>query len=353
MDFIKDQNPTALYEVGLKAGDLLPDYIKKASIPQPEDVTNLHDVAFADRVNRLHPIHTKAATYMSAVYLAGKGMQDTAIFSRVKAAGEVYGITDDIEAAIKLLPAPTSKEASAAEEEYALKFKMEDSDTWQAYAIGSYIDVTKSAVAVLRDWNDEHIPTDWLYAAARNIVKKAKELNVNRDDIPITLWEIGEPRVLDFKAAEEYALTRQDHGVADVAPYIDAVKKAATGESTAEDAISTWMLLDAQNGLTHKRLIAPQAAFYSGAKVAHIENLANSNVFIADVLVPREALCATLKNDGACIKKAFRAEQAAQIIDLVDSVHAGTKSAAVASKEIANWPKHRQKELLSLLLEEA
>jgi hypothetical protein len=355
MDFIKDQNPTALFEVGIKSGDRLPDYVKQATMLQEEDVANLSDIAFADTYNRLHPIHTKAATYMSAVYLAGKGMQDTVEFEITKQAAEFFGIVQDIDEAIALLPT-VEKSASSdlTLEKYALTFQIDEQDTWKAYPLNTEVEVTKAATDSVKDWVDDHIPTDWLFAAACNIVKRANELGIERNSIPEKIWSLGEERMVDFAIAEESINTRKQAGVADTAEYLQAVKEAAEGKISVAYAIDQWMTLDTVNGIDHKRIISPQEAFFSGFKSATVEKMAHQNVFIKDVLVPVSEMLKLSANKGQLIKMAFRKEAAEHIISLLDTLQdSNEKTASEVSCSISKLGDVQQKELLSLLLQVA
>lgn len=351
MDFTKDQNPTALYEVGIKAGDSLPNYVKEASILQEEDLVSLHDCAFADQANRLHPIHTKAAAYMSAVYLAGAGKIDSKEFQAVKEAAALFDIEADIDAALALLP-QAEKSADAhelASEKYALSFQIEEEDTWKAYAINNEVDVTKAATDAVRDWNDGHIPTDWFFYASRNIVKRASELNIPRNEIPEKVWRFGEERLVDFNNVDYAIGERHLAGVSDTSEYTQALKQASAGEITVEQAIDTWMGLDAAHGVSHKKVTSPHEAFYSGAKVAYLKDLSETNVFISDVMIPAQELTKLAADNYKVVKMAFRKESAEKIIDILS----GVQDTAETTAKLASLESNQQKHLLSLLLKVA
>lgn len=355
MDFTKDKNPTALYEVGIKAGENLPDYVKEATLLQEEDVVSLNDCAFADPVNRLHPIHTKAATFMSAVYMAGNGLANSKEFETVKAAAALFDIEKDIEEALSLLP-QTEKAAfdyNNVEKQYALTFNIEEDDSWKAYPIGNTVEVTKAATDVVKDWYDGHIPTDWFYHAAKNIVKKANELKINRNEIPDRVWNLGEERMVDFNNASVGIIERSRLGV-DIQEYSSALKQASEGKITVDEATDIWMGLDAANNINHLRVSSPHECFYSGVKLAHVEALSENNVFISDIMVPVKEVTKLLNNDSRYIKRAFRKETADKIISLVSTLTDGNaKAAAEVTSGISTLEKTQQKELLNLLLKVA
>lgn len=355
MDFIRDQNPTALYEVGIRAGDSLPNYVKEASILQEEELTHLADTAFADSIHRLHPIHTKAATFMSAVYLAGAGAQGTSEFNTVKEAADFHGISADVEAAIQLLAV---NEKSASEERlpvpHAITFELHENETWTAYPMANDVQVVKAATDVVRDWNDGHIPTDWLFAAAKNIVKRATALDMYRNSIPDRIWALGEERLVDFSAAETAAETRKHAGVTDITEYEQAVKKAADGTISVAEAIDTWMYLDTTNNVNHKRYISPHEAFYSGPKVSTVEKLAAENVIIENIMVPINAFTKLADNNGNMVRASFRKEAAENILSIADMLKtASAKTASTASAKLSKLTLDQRKEVLNLLTQVA
>lgn len=351
MDFTTDQNPTALYEVGIKAGDKLPEYVKEASVLQAEDVAPLANIAFADSFNRLFPIHTKAATYMSAVYLAGNGDTKSHTFKNVQKAAEFYGITEDVDAAIDLLP-QTEKSASAKQEKYALHFNLEEENSWEAYPINNEVEVSKAAMDVLRDWHDDHIPADWFFRAAQNVVKQAHALNIDHNTLPAAIWSVGEERLVDFNNALEAAKYRaREAGEKD---YAEAVKEAAEGKITVDEMLDKWMFLDVLNSVNHKTAGTPHEILFSGPLASEVEKLAAERVFIQDVLVPTEAVKKLAADNGKSIKRAFRKEVAENIISIVSMLDNSTaKSAAEATKAISKLAEEHRKELLNLLLEVA
>lgn len=373
MDFITDQNPTAIYAVGIQAGDNLPDYVKESAVLQVEDVADLADTAFADSRHRLHPIHTKAATYMSAVYLAGEGKTDTKEFANVKRAAAFYGITDDVDAALVTLgDINTQTKAAAATqdmEKYALTFNIEEGEdeAWTAYPVDTYLSVVKSATDVMEDWNRQRIPTDWLHTAAKVIVKRANDLGITHNELPARVWDIGTERVPDFDIALDVAETRK-HAFAGTngEAYIEAVKSAANGTVDVDTAVNTWMELDATNGVDHRKCISPHAAFYSGPTIAEVEKVAADHVVIKDVMVPYDVVGKLAANKTA-IHRMFNKEAAEKVFDAitvltsdptpyvtdgsVNVMWTRNKGAcAKTSAAIATLPDTTQKTLLELLI---
>lgn len=362
MDIITDQNPVALYEVGLRAGDNLPIYIKEASMLQAEDVSQLSDNAFADRINRLHPIHTKEAAYMSAVYLAGNNMTDTVEFETVKQACVFFDIYKDVEAAIDLIKDKTetsSKEAAAQDlcsDDFALKFNITEAETLEAYPIGNAFEVTKSASDLIRDWKDQHIPTDWVYAAAKNIVKKANAFNLNRNELSDRIWNMGEERLPDMEYATGIAEQRDRKFSPVNKEYSQTISKIAS-EDDIESAIDTWMTLDTVYGVNHLIETPPQEAFYSGPRVAEVEKLAHANVLINGVLIPSYAFNALSRDNYVSVKQRFNKEASTLIENSIETLSKGKLSSdtvtSVVAKELEKLSSTQQKELISLLVDTA
>jgi hypothetical protein len=359
MDFIKDQNPTALYEVGIRAGDKLPEYVKNAFMLQEEDVAELAPVAFADPDNRLHPIHTKAATYMSAVYLAGAGKINTPEFTHVKQAAEFFEIDKDIDEALSLLEQPNSQKSAstAAEKQYALQFVMDeagDDEVWRAYPINTDVEVVKAATDAVKDWVTDRIPTDWLVVAAKAITKRATELNLSRMDIPDKIWNLGEARVTDLEYAEDVAYARKAAGVTNVTPYVEAVKAAFENKISVEEAVETWMQLDMEHNVSHKRHSSPHEAFYSGIKESAVADMAAQHVFIEDVMIPASAVVSLANDDGKVVRRAFNKAAADKILSVIATLKAdlGTSKQAAThtTSSFGTLTENQRKELLNILV---
>lgn len=343
MDIISDQNPTALYEVGIRAGDKLPQYVKEASVLQPEDVVDLKDFAFADQANRLHPIHTKAATYLSAVYLAAAGLDNTPAFTAAKKAASAHGISEDVDYALTLIP-KAEKSASEDKPLYALEFDILD-DHIQAFPLNTEVQVYKSACDIDSLLNKGMSDVEWLTSATMNLVKRAKELRMSTAELPARIWRLGEERNVDFAKAADAVCTRSFAGVSDVSQYEEAVKSAAEGSISVDEALRKWADLDMINGLGYRNMLTPKEAFHSGYSMEATVKFANENVHISGVLVPMVAV-KKLAAENIHIKRAFRKENAEQIISLLE----GEKSASELSSSLATLPVAHQKEILNLLL---
>jgi hypothetical protein len=154
--------------------------------------------------------------------------------------------------------------------------------------------------------------------------------------------------MVDFNNVDYAIGERASAGVSDVSEYEQALKQASTGEISVEHAIDTWMGLDAYNSINHKRVTSPQEAFFSGAKVAHLKDMAEKNIFISDIMVPAVEFDKLASNDYKVVRMAFRKEAADNIIKILSE-----KDTATATAKLASLETKQQKQLLNLLLQVA
>jgi hypothetical protein len=108
------------------------------------------------------------------------------------------------------------------------------------------------------------------------------------------------------------------------------------------------MGLDAANNVSHKRVTSPHEAFFSGAKVAYLQDLSEKNIFVSEVMVPAEEFSKLAADNYKAVRMAFRKEAADNIINILSE-----KDAAKTSAKIASLESNQQKQLLSLLLKVA
>lgn len=88
----------------------VPEFVKQASA-EAVDYDSLPTEAFADRADRVLPVNTKAATWLShAYYVSQKAdssiLRDKAISSNLKAAAAFWGITAECEKVAEELTKP-------------------------------------------------------------------------------------------------------------------------------------------------------------------------------------------------------------------------------------------------------
>ena len=350
-DFVSDANPKPLYKAGL--ANSLPQYVKDYTLPTQDEMCKFSSVAFADKHNRLHPINSKAATFLSGIYLHGTGKYNSAEMESVKQAASFYGIEEDLEAVIQELDSTNKKQASAnasstSKEDYAMRVEFEDEKTANFYPIGNEVQIRDSAVALNNHLMTGKIPSDWAYNAAVNIVKAAKEAGLRDIDLPNRVLNIGTPRLVDFEHAKLAAeLRRYDLPSEDcVSLYLDVVKTAEENPEHVEDCIKLWSDLDMTHGIKYVKTFTPEEAFYAGERLDVIEKMASEVVVLRDVMIPADVV----KNmEADKILTNFRKE-ASQTIQ--EAIKLAGVNPAEATKKLSELDEENQSELLSLLAKE-
>jgi len=307
-DFISDNNPTSIYYADISVG--MPEYVKDADVITAEDVAGLAAVSFADKATRTLPIHTKAATWMSAAYYYGTRTTDKVVEHAIEKAASLHGIAADVEN-LKSAFISSEKQASASEERNALEvdFAGEFGLQKQAfYPINDYADVVSSAEQMCIDYRDGALPYEYLASAAKELVKAAAEYRVHANDLPAIIVKLGSPRIPTFEGVDAAMDTRRAHGMSTEGltackSAFDAAEAAVpNGDAAVMEELEKIAQLDRREGLDYTHVVDPFSAAFTGPTTSDIEKLAASNVFIADVMVPAVELCALSDAD---ISRAF------------------------------------------------
>jgi len=377
-DFVSDHNPTAVFHAARELG--APDYVKEAKIIQPSDLVTLSDVAFADRANRLFPIHTKAAAWLSKAYLTGMESSHPELSASIDTAGGLLGISEDLAKIDDLFASAKSASVSAVTEQndqttekaaFALTVNFGDpsakgaqEDLRRFYPIHNFGSVLGSAELMMKDAHENRLPVDYFYLAARELVKAASEHGVPSDMIHDSITEAGDWRWPNFDTARWEADRRKSAGVSEdnMQMYTDLVAGAKSEFETAEGMDKTacidkwaslWMDLDARNGITnYDNLLNPFQAFYSGTKLNDLDKRASMHFVVSDVMIPRVEMQSLSETSiEACFSKS-----AAEIIrdakkDLEDHLH--IEKSASASTKLSHLNEDDRKELLRLLISNA
>ncbi|KKN32545.1 hypothetical protein LCGC14_0812690 [marine sediment metagenome] len=159
----------------------MPSFVKGAAITDPNDVPKLPNAVFADPVRRKFPLHTKTATWLSQLYfLENRHKYATPEAARVQEkianAAKYFGIAGDTKTAAT---AWETHQETAPEDrsdaDYAMVVKHGD-QTIKRFPINNPTNV-KAAAAHLYG-NRMHYPYEWRHIAARKILHKAAELEV-------------------------------------------------------------------------------------------------------------------------------------------------------------------------------
>ena len=298
MDFISDNNPRPLYTAVLALGDL-PGYVLKQATFEPSDVEDLARDAFADMSARELPIHTKTATYLSAVDYYFRGAKRPGAEERIKRAASHYGIADDVAAlsaaADAYFSAPEPVQAYAVMADHAKLAGMEPGPAKGLYPVGTVASMLDSADTAAADYAAGRLPMHMFREASLNFGKLASAVGVEAD-LPPSVRRMGADRLPDFDTALSVASVRKLAGVVDETRdiYVDLVKesRAEYMESGRDPAvldrwIRAWVELDKGQGVKYSHLVLnPYEAFFSGPGLDEVEKLAKTTVLVGGVLVP-------------------------------------------------------------------
>lgn len=152
----------------------MPEYVKSANVPTPDEAASLDSNLFADSIGRSFPLNTKANCWCSAVYFYGnqynKDPQSKQAELNLEKAAGIWGIEDDL-ARIKLAFAEEVVPVS-----YALSF------TYKNSTINRCPDHTKAAATASVQWLYENrfkFPLEVQKTAAAKLQTKADLLKVS------------------------------------------------------------------------------------------------------------------------------------------------------------------------------
>lgn len=342
MDFIKDNNPK-LIKSAETILDGFPGYVKQAD----ESLEDLDSSAFADVLSREFPINSKSNTFLSYAYFKSASIVNNEIESKIKKAGDKYGIQADLE---EVESAFTAK--SASEEEISKNFALsvnygDEEGVRYYYPITDSFTLEKSA----RDLNDDfdHMPIEAFRHASLNIVKAASFMGVKEDKLPPRVLKTGWNGEVSVKAASIAAKQRKERlGEAAGEVYEEIVKSASIDVENAEDYVNLFVDMDRMNSVEYdKDMLNPYEAFYSGPSVDSVKKQANAYVLVSDAPVPIEEFTKLAQEK---IEKNFTAEEAELLMQTVKA--ASDEGGISASEKLVQFPKETQKRLLGEIISE-
>lgn len=352
MDFVTDNNPVGLWKVDALVP--APAYVESAEVITKEATTSLASVAFANPLKREFPVHTKAATWLSAAYFYGSGFSQPKIEAAITKAATLHGIAEDVERIRTKVAEQRTKTASTAElpahPTHALKVdfgkEVPGGQKQAFYPIRNLGEVIGSNEQVVADMSRLSVPQ--FREAATNIVKAAAVHGLETSRLHPKIVQAGTPRIFDetqaMKSAEVRGLIVKDPEVAQL--YVDIVKAAAASPDEQAQCAELWLELDQQHRIKYaKGVLDPFEAFFSGITVAEFDKIANETVFVAGVAVPRSAVMGLPPTKVA----AFFAGDVRAGVEA--TIKAASTSAADADKAAAALPPESQRELLRILVQ--
>ena len=336
-----DPNPKPRNHVESSIG--LPDFMKTAEALAAPDIKGLADTAFADKA-RQYPMHTKEATYASAVAAFGTGLGEP-MLGRIKLAARMHGIEAEVAAAEALFIQTKSAAVEPAAVPANFALQVETANGLESfYPVDGEYNLEKSARALLEDMNSGKLPIDWARQAACAIVKAA-EAGGTLAYLPRRVLVLGEERLPDLEKAADltaYRCTYLGHPPGTRELYLDVVKSAAANPEDLDTYVQLYRDIDETLHVKYSSLVPhPYEVFYGGMKLAEVTKLASQVVMVSDVMVPLDVFQRVPENE---ITRHFR-KDACAIVKAAQGMEA-----AQASHLLETLDKPNQGELLNLLL---
>jgi len=163
----------------------MPDFVKNAAPTDPSEISALPRQVFADAINRKFPCHTKSATWLSQLYfLESRHMYPTRraseVQDRISKAAAYFAIGGDVKSAASEWEKHQLTTRELGDGDYAVVTD-HNGEKIRALPIANAEDVVKAASTVVQ--NRKNYPFDLRHIAARKILHKASELQVQLDDV--------------------------------------------------------------------------------------------------------------------------------------------------------------------------
>lgn len=334
MDFLNDNSGRHV----LRLSTILtaPDYVKNASI-LAEDVAELPNGAFALPHKREFPIDEAGHVWLSYGYAKSASVNDALLLGKLKQAGELFGIADDLQAIDDAFSSLVKK--ASTEREYAVQVDFGPGDETSNepmkkaggirgfYPIGTGFEIESSAIKLAND--QQKIPLELFADGCRNLVKAAQAKGVSLDFLPKRVTEYGVERLPSPEVIGHYAELRKQATGDDI---YEQIAKAATEDPeqhASHEWAELWLNADRQNGYKVARHEPdPYLIFNSGPTVAEIERQIESWVDIAGAPVPVTKI-ASIREDT--VRKWFSKENADRLVSLVKQAATSTGSDLTAA----------------------
>jgi len=187
LDHVQDKNGTIQHR--LLQLYPAPDFVKTATATQLNGDTSepLPSHVYGDPVKRVYPCHTKAATWMSALFFGDTAESlpaDTAkrIELQIKKAAAFFGIADDVDQLFTKMAGDRHVDTEKlADDAFAFVWEDDNGSKVRAYPLRNQAEITKAA-----SWFNEH-GQEFEFAdrhtVATRILQKAASYGVVLDDV--------------------------------------------------------------------------------------------------------------------------------------------------------------------------
>lgn len=358
MDFLHDKTAAILGYAFEQ--NLLPEFIKEASMPTQEEVKDLKDNAFANPLTREYPCHNKQATVLSALYAAAN-YEDEAVLDNIKKMASTYAIDSITQPIFSHFENQLEKYASEKAEEkpmvkFALSLEKEDGSKTNHYNITTKEDTLLAVKHLERDYNSGAIAPRYMRKIASVVINAAKEFDIAEGYIPSILTKFATEKLPEVATAMQLVSLRKSATV-DVEPYEQVIIKLANDisnsdmsdesiNSCADEALASLYELDKANNIKYAAAQPdPYDIIFTGPTRKDFEKFAAEHVRINDIPVP---VVDVINLHEERIDANFN-KQAANIIKEAKSVLQGSPSVD-KSEKAANILKGMSKEASHTLL---
>jgi hypothetical protein len=342
MDFVKDNNPKYLKHAESMLGSF-PEYVKSAyDRNKVETVDSLSSSAFANPSSREFPLDTKENTFLSYAYYKAAGVDDAKVAGKIKTAATRYGV--DLEELDSKYAVPAVSDDTLVEKFAVAIDTNSNAGVKFYYPTHNRLAIEKSARDLAEDF--DRIPLTVFRHAALNIVKAAKQNDIDASSLPDRIRFTGAHREFNHKFASQAVRQREQKlgvGAADV--YKEIVKSASVDVEHVNDYVNLFLEMDELHGVKYAaNMLNPYEAFFSGHDIDELEKTANAYVVIYEAPIPLEEFT---KLASETINKNFAFEEKEMLLDVVKT--ASDTGGIAASGKIVQFPKELQKRFLHSL----
>lgn len=289
-----------VYLLPVKEAGALPEWVTE--VPEEADLEQLARTAFASPHERLFPLHSKTAAFLSALHAEASGVTDTAVLGRIKSACAAYNILDEVRLAHDSLPRetlPDSQDVRKQKTAHAIELVIEPGGEPEAfYPIDTVMQIEKSATDLNRDIGERKLPTSWFMEASRALVKAAGELGFPVHQIPPAVMALSVDRIPSDLFIQDQLEKRKEAGMPDAA--VELCKEAydsscETGEYL--EAAHLWEIADRKYAIDYSGgVLDPVKAFNSGMLRSQADEMAEEVFVLDDLLLPKTAFLTLPEN---------------------------------------------------------
>lgn len=297
-DFLNDRTGAVLNYAF--ENNLLPEFVKEASVDELHNVDGLIDEAFADKYNRLYPCHTKEATVLSALYAAANNNCESSVKDNIVKIASAFQINEEVESIFNHFEGEFEKIASENVEEPIQKFALyleDDNGTTGYYDISDKENTLVSIKHLEQDFTAGGVQPHHMRKIASAIKSAAQEYDVAEAYIPSVINKYATAKLPDSNVAYELVGLREANGV-DVSRYQDVIVKMANEISEsdmsyssivdiADKAAEDLFVLDQEYGIKYASdQPDPYEIIYTGPTMEEINKFASEHVRISGIPVP-------------------------------------------------------------------